>query len=614
MSGSTSRCRSSAASTARPSNPKWMRDAGLSFSLTTHGLEDPDDFPKRVREAMARGLSADDALAAVTTIPARQLGLAARLGTIEAGKIADLAVETGDPFGEGTRVSEIWIDGRRFELPTASGKPAAAAEKSAPLPADVRPLPARDDGPLAQPSAVVVRNATIWTEGPQGTLRGRRPRRVGRQDRGRRQEPRGARRRASRSTRTASTSARASSTPTRTRRSTAAVNECTHTVTAEVRIRDVLDPFDVAIYRELAGGTTVAQRAARLGQRDRRAEPDHEVAARRRSGRPALRRRSGGIKFALGENPKQSNFQNPHPRYPATRMGVANLIRERFLAARDYRRAAGGVREGRVGEGRAPVRRRRPAARGARRGPRGQAPDPLPLLPQGRDPHDDPRRGRVRRQGRDVPARARGLQGRRRDREARRRRLDLLRLVGLQVRGVRRDPVQRRAHAGARRGRVVQLRFGRARAPPEQRGGEGRQVRRRAAGRGARVRDDQPGEAARRRQARRLARARQGRRLRDLERRPALGRERSRRRPGSRAGSTSTARRTSRRAPRSRRSAQISWRRRRRSCPRPRETRARCASRSRPRRSRTWRRRAPRRRRCRAPGAAHEDARIAPRR
>ena len=36
------------------------------------------------------------------------------------------------------------------------------------------------------------------------------------------------------------------------------VNEGTHAVTAEVRIRDVLDPFDVAIYRELAGGTTTA--------------------------------------------------------------------------------------------------------------------------------------------------------------------------------------------------------------------------------------------------------------------------------------------------------------------------------------------------------------------
>ena len=36
-----------------------------------------------------------------------------------------------------------------------------------------------------------------------------------------------------------------------------------------------------------------------------------------------------GIKFALGENPKRSNFVSPVPRYPQTRMGVANLIRER---------------------------------------------------------------------------------------------------------------------------------------------------------------------------------------------------------------------------------------------------------------------------------------------
>jgi imidazolonepropionase-like amidohydrolase len=320
-----------------PSNPKWMRDAGLSFSLTTHGLEDPDDFPKRVREAMARGLSADDALAAVTTIPARQLGLAARLGTIEAGKIADLAVETGDPFGEGTRVSEIWIDGRRFELPTASGKPAAAAEKSAPLPADVRPLPARDDGPLAQPSAVVVRNATIWTEGPQGTLpdadlvvSGGKVTAVGKSL----AAPAGALEIDAHGKHVSPGIIDAHS-------HTAiddSSNEFTHNVTAEVRIRDVLDPFDVAIYRELAGGTTVANvlhgSANAIGGQSqvvkwrRGAGPDDLLFV----GAPEV------IKFALGENPKQSNFQNPHPRYPATRMGVANLIRERFLAARDYRR------------------------------------------------------------------------------------------------------------------------------------------------------------------------------------------------------------------------------------------------------------------------------------
>jgi N-acetylglucosamine-6-phosphate deacetylase len=100
----------------------------------------------------------------------------------------------------------------------------------------------------------------------------------------------------------------------------------------------VLDPFDVAIYRELAGGTTAANvlhgSANAIGGQN-------ATVKWRRGGGPEDLPLAGappGIKFALGENPKQSNFQNPRPRYPATRMGVANLIRERFLAARDYRK------------------------------------------------------------------------------------------------------------------------------------------------------------------------------------------------------------------------------------------------------------------------------------
>src|SRR5205085_4436549 len=49
-----------------PSNPKWLRAAGLEFSFTTAGLDDAKEFPARVRQAIARGLSRDDALAALT--------------------------------------------------------------------------------------------------------------------------------------------------------------------------------------------------------------------------------------------------------------------------------------------------------------------------------------------------------------------------------------------------------------------------------------------------------------------------------------------------------------------------------------------------------------------
>jgi N-acetylglucosamine-6-phosphate deacetylase len=99
-----------------------------------------------------------------------------------------------------------------------------------------------------------------------------------------------------------------------------------------------LNPQDVAIYRELAGGTTIANvlhgSANTIGGQTQIVKlrwgggPDDLVFV----GAPE------GIKFALGENPKQSNWSNPHPRYPRTRMGVAETVRERFQAAQEYRK------------------------------------------------------------------------------------------------------------------------------------------------------------------------------------------------------------------------------------------------------------------------------------
>ena len=137
------------------------------------------------------------------------------------------------------------------------------------------------------------------------------------------------------------------------------VNEFTHNVSAEVRIQDVLDPFDVAIYRELAGGTTAANV---LHGSSNAIGGQNATVKWRRGGGPGDLLFAGapeGIKFALGENPKQSNFQNPRPRYPATRMGVRNLIRERFLAARDYRKRQGEYRKAAAVKGESPVPPRR---------------------------------------------------------------------------------------------------------------------------------------------------------------------------------------------------------------------------------------------------------------
>ena len=343
-----------------PSNPKWMRDAGLRFSFTTAGLEDPEDFGRRVREAIARGLSKDDALAAVTTIPARQLGLEDRLGAIESGKIANLVVATGEPFGAATRVTEIWIDGNRYEVPAKRERGGDAA-RADPLPAggerepalDVRPFPSRDDGPLASPPAVVVRGATVWTQGGRGILEnadvavsGGKIVAVGRGL----SAPAGAVEIDGRGKHVTPGIIDAHS-------HTAIdgqVNELTHNVTAEVRVRDVLDPFDPSIYRQLAGGTTAANVLHGSGNA---IGGQNATVKWRRGGGPddlVIRTAPEGIKFALGENPKRSNVNLPSgtpPRYPQTRMGVANLIRERFLAARDYRKRQEEYRKASAGKG-----------------------------------------------------------------------------------------------------------------------------------------------------------------------------------------------------------------------------------------------------------------------
>jgi imidazolonepropionase-like amidohydrolase len=116
------------------------------------------------------------------------------------------------------------------------------------------------------------------------------------------------------------------------------VNEGSNNVTAEVRIADVLDPDDPNVYRALAGGVTTSNllhgSANAIGGQNAvvkmkwRSTPQAMLVP----GAPA------GIKFALGENPKRSNFRAPGgaQRYPATRMGVMESIRERFIAARDY--------------------------------------------------------------------------------------------------------------------------------------------------------------------------------------------------------------------------------------------------------------------------------------
>lgn len=124
------------------------------------------------------------------------------------------------------------------------------------------------------------------------------------------------------------------------------INEGSVSVSSMVDIQDIVNPEDISIYRALAGGVTTANilhgSANSIG--------GQTVVLKMRWGKDAtgmiFEGAKPGIKFALGENVKRSG--NPQggrgattpavqARYPATRMGVEDVIREAFAEAKAYK-------------------------------------------------------------------------------------------------------------------------------------------------------------------------------------------------------------------------------------------------------------------------------------
>jgi len=97
-----------------PENPGRLAGAGVKIALTTHGLKDQATFLTALRKAIERGLTADDALRALTTVPADLFCIGNRYGSLEIGKSASILVVEGDLFTDAkAKVHDVWIDGRR---------------------------------------------------------------------------------------------------------------------------------------------------------------------------------------------------------------------------------------------------------------------------------------------------------------------------------------------------------------------------------------------------------------------------------------------------------------------------------------------------------------------
>jgi imidazolonepropionase-like amidohydrolase len=113
-----------------PEDAAVLRAQNLEVALTTYELEDKSEFRKNLAYAMDRGFSENDALAALTTVPAKLCGVEQSLGTVEPGKMANLTVVSGKGyFDPEAKVKEVWIDGRFYRTETEEPKAEAAKEE-----------------------------------------------------------------------------------------------------------------------------------------------------------------------------------------------------------------------------------------------------------------------------------------------------------------------------------------------------------------------------------------------------------------------------------------------------------------------------------------------------
>ena len=444
-----------------PENPKRLAAQNVTFAFTADGLGNRDSFIANVRKAVSRGLARDVALAAMTTTPARLLGIERTHGTLEQGKAANVVVANGDLLAaDSATIEAVWVDGRRFdtddassadprgqwriaaigstpvqgtlmltgspsrlsgtfavpgsetrlssatvsgasatlqvsfpgtvlgqegvvrlsamptgttlagwgELPDGSrfnftgervgdaprdttggggargartagearttGGPSASATSTIEL-ANITPAIAYGrTSPPAQPENVLVRNATIWTQGRQGRLqnadmlvtRGK-VARIGTNL----QAPRGA---------VIVDAAGKHVTPGLIDAhlhsgASGGINEGTDAIVPEVRLGDMITADNIWMYRQLAGGLTTAHvmhgSANPIGGQNQ--------LVKMRWGLPPdslkFPNAPRTVKFALGENPKRAGGD----RYPDTRMGTEQIIRDHFIAAKEYEQA-----------------------------------------------------------------------------------------------------------------------------------------------------------------------------------------------------------------------------------------------------------------------------------
>ncbi|HVK59041.1 MAG TPA: amidohydrolase family protein, partial [Candidatus Kapabacteria bacterium] len=331
-----------------PENAALLRREKRQVALTLYGMAERKHFRRNLRWAMDRGLSEADALAGLTIVPASLCGAEGDMGTIEKGKVANFTIVAGSYFNPSDKVRDVWVHGRPFRVETASAQNGGskrndekdedkkAAEEKAKLSATrLARSPQEGRGSIESPNAVLVKNATIWTSAEGGRLERAdllvvdgKIHSVGRNlDAG---------------DATVIDASGKHVTPGLIDCHSHAmvvgnVNEGTVPSSAMVRIGDVVNSETGRIEEELAGGLTVVNLLH--GSANPIGGQNCVIKLRDGASPEALKFKDApsGIKFALGENVKQSNWGGERTtRFPQSRMGVPTFMANRFTAARVY--------------------------------------------------------------------------------------------------------------------------------------------------------------------------------------------------------------------------------------------------------------------------------------
>jgi len=327
-----------------PTTPATLASAGVRFAFASGGANDANGILDGARRAVAQGLSEADAIRAFTLSPAEMFGVDDRLGSIDVGKIANLIVADGSIFQEGTKIETVFVDGEKFEVPEtvadagrgggrgAGGRGGRAGGGGAAPEADISaaPIPmSQDRGPYRTDAVTFITGATILTashgtiENGDIVIRDGTITEVG----SGLSRPNGA---------TVVDAGGMYVSPgiidAHSHMAAEAINEGSVNVSSMVTIEDVIDPTDRGMYFALGGGVT----SINILHGSANPIGGGNAVIKLLWGADAdelLMGATPGIKFALGENTKRD--RNPD-RYPATRMGVQDVVRQAFLDATYY--------------------------------------------------------------------------------------------------------------------------------------------------------------------------------------------------------------------------------------------------------------------------------------